>query len=589
MASTTRRLAAILAADVAGYSRLMGADEVGTAQALREHRSAADPLIAQYGGRVVKTTGDGLLIEFASVVGAVECALALLRLATEGNAGTPAERRMEWRIGVHIGDVLIEGEDILGDGVNIAARLEGIAEPGGICISDDAFRQVRGKVEAEFADLGEQSLKNIARPLRVYSVGSSLPARQPIIPRVALPLPDKPSMAVLPFQNMTGDPQQEYFVDGVVEEITTAISRLPWLFVIARNSSFTYKGGAVEVKQVARQLGVRYVLEGSVRKAGNRVRITGQLIDTATGAHIWAEHFDGALDDIFALQDQVAGGVAGAIEPKLRSAEIERAIRKPTDSLDAYDLYLRALAEFRKWTPEGWAEAIDLLRRALAIDSGYAPAAGLFAWCRLLQLTNRGMSGGSEEDVTEGVRFARRAIEPGKEDPDSLWMGGWTILTLGRDRATGLSAIEHALRLNPNSALAWCFFGWAQSFHNLLAPAVDALERAMRLSPLDPLRWVFYGGLAHAHFAAGRYEKAIEWADRALHTQPRMPAVVAIKAAACAHLGRADDAGACVRRFCELRPRATIGSVRAHFGTAVSADFLAAWADGLSKAGLPEE
>jgi adenylate cyclase len=288
----------------------MGADEVGTVQALREHRSAADPLIAQHGGRIVKTTGDGVLIEFGSVVGAVECALALQRLAAERNAAIAGERRMEWRIGVHLGDVLIEGEDILGDGVNIAARLEGIAEPGGICISDDAFRQVRGKIEVDFADLGEQSLKNIARPLRVYSVGSSLTAKQPITSSVALPLPDKPSLAVLPFQNLIGDAEQEYFVDGMVEEITTAIARLPWLFVIARNSAFTYKGKPVDVRQVAQELGVRYVLEGSVRKAGNRVRITGQLIDATTGAHIWTDRFDGALDDIFELQDQVASNVA---------------------------------------------------------------------------------------------------------------------------------------------------------------------------------------------------------------------------------------------------------------------------------------
>jgi tetratricopeptide (TPR) repeat protein len=347
--------------------------------------------------------------------------------------------------------------------------------------------------------------------------------------------------------------------------------------------------GAVDVKQVARELGVRYVLEGSVRKAQNRVRITGQLIDTASGAHIWADRFDGALDDIFELQDQVASGVVGAIEPKLRSAEIERAIRKLTDSLDAYDLYLRALAEFRKWTPEGWRDAIDLLRRALIIDPSYAPAAGLFAWCRVLQMTNRVMSSNSEKDVAEGVRFASRAIGPGKEDPVALWMGGWTILTLGGDRATGLSAIEHALRLNPNSALAWCFFGWAQGFYNRSGAAIEALERAMRLSPLDPLRWVFYGGLAHARFGAGRYQEAIEWAVRALHAQPRMPAVVAINAAACAHLGRIDDGGACVRRFCELRPGATIGSVRATLGTAFSPEFLATYINGLRKAGLPEE
>src|SRR5467141_2070881 len=340
-----RRLAAILAADVAGYSRLMGADEAGTARALREHRAAADPLIAHHGGRIVKTTGDGVLIEFGSVVGAVECALALQQLTAERNAAIAGERRMEWRIGIHLGDALVEGDDILGDGVNIAARIEGIAEPGGICISEDAFRQVRGKIEAEFADIGEQRLKNIARPLRVYSIGPSPATEQPTTSRTALPLPDKPSIAVLPFANMSGDPEQEYFADGMVEEITTALARLPWLFVIARNSSFTYKGRAVDVKQVARELGVRYVLEGSVRKAQNRVRITGQLIDTASGAHIWADRFDGALDDIFELQHQVASSVVGAIEPKLLQSEIERAIRKPTESLDAYDLYLRGLAQ----------------------------------------------------------------------------------------------------------------------------------------------------------------------------------------------------------------------------------------------------
>jgi TolB-like protein len=375
----TRRLAAILAADIAGYSRLMGTDEVGTVQALREHRSAADLLIAKHHGRVVKTTGDGVLIEFGSVVGAVECALALQRLVAERNAAVATERLMEWRIGIHIGDVLIEGEDILGDGVNIAARLEGIAEPGGICISDDAFRQVRGKIEAEFADMGEQSLKNIARPLRVYSVGSSPTAKQP------LPLPDKPSLAVLPFQNLTGDAEQEYFVDGMVEEITTAIARLAWLFVIARNSAFTYKGKPVDVKEVAQELGVRYVLEGSVRKAGNRVRMTGQLIDTATGAHIWADRFDGALDDIFELQDQVASNVAGAIEPKLRQSEIERANRRPTANLTAYDLYLRALAQCYRYTEEGSAEAVVLARQALAVDPSYAPAAAMVGWCRTLQ------------------------------------------------------------------------------------------------------------------------------------------------------------------------------------------------------------
>jgi len=317
-----RRLAAILAADVVGYSRLMEEDEAGTAQALREHRAAADPLVAEHGGRIVKTTGDGALIEFGSVVGAVQCAIALQRLMTQRNAGIDEIRRMDLRIGVHIGDVLVEGDDIIGDGVNIAARLEGIAEPGGICISEDAFRQVRGKVGTEFDDIGEQSLKNIAQSLRVYRVrlGS---AAEPAA--TALPLPVKPSLAVLPFQNLSGDPEQEYFADGMVEEIITALSRIRRLSVIARESSFTYKGQSLDVKQVGRELGARYVLEGSVRKGGGRVRITTQLIDALTGANLWADRFDGLLEDVFDLQEQVAISVAGIIGRGRRDPAGERA------------------------------------------------------------------------------------------------------------------------------------------------------------------------------------------------------------------------------------------------------------------------
>src|SRR5262252_7234343 len=346
---TPRKLAAILAADIAGYSRLMGLDEAGTAKALREHRAAIDPILAGHGGRIFKTTGDGVLVEFPSIVAAVESALALQKLMAERNADVPEDRRMLFRIGINLGDVLIEGDDVLGDGVNIAARLEGLAEPGGICISDDSYRQVRGKLDASFEDAGEQQLKNITRPVRIYRVRFDGAAKSAPM----LPLPSKPSIAVLAFRNMTGDPEQEYFADGIAEDIITMLSRSQSLFVIARNSSFTYKGRAVDVKQVARELGVRYVLEGSVRKAGNRVRITGQLIDTASGAHIWADRLDGALDDIFELQDEVASRVAGAIEPKLRQSEMERAARKPPESLDAYDLYLRALAQLYKYSEDG--------------------------------------------------------------------------------------------------------------------------------------------------------------------------------------------------------------------------------------------
>src|SRR5467141_198355 len=314
-----RRLAAILAADVAGYSRLMGADEEGTLAALKAlRRELADPKIAEHRGRIVKTTGDGLLVEFPSVVDAVRCAVELQREMASRNDGVPEPRRIEFRIGINLGDIIIDEHDIFGDGVNVAARLEALAEPGGICVSRVVRDQVRDKLDLAFEDMGEQQVKNIARPIRVYRIAI---AERPLA-KAPLPSPDRPSLAVLPFQNMSGDADQEYFVDGMVEEITTAISRLPWLFVIARNSSFAYKSKAVDVKQVARELGVRYVLEGSVRKALNRVRITGQLIDTASGAHIWADRFDGTLDDMFELQDQIASSVVGAIEPKLRTAEI---------------------------------------------------------------------------------------------------------------------------------------------------------------------------------------------------------------------------------------------------------------------------
>ena len=386
--SVQRHLAAILAADVAGYSRLMGADEEGTLARLKALRAElVDPAIALHRGRIVKTTGDGLLVEFASVVDALRCAIAWQTAMIER-----AEKRIQFRIGINLGDIIGDGGDIFGDGVNIAARLEAMAEPGGICIDSVVMAQTRGKLEFPVDDLGDQALKNIAQPVHVFRVGIQLPrpgARESPAPQSGPPaLPEKPSLAVLPFQNMSGDPEQEYFSDGMVEDITTAIARVPWLFVVARNSSFAYKGKSPDLRQVGRELGVRYVLEGSVRKAGNRVRITGQLIDTTTGGHLWADRIDGGLDDIFDLQDRVASSVVGAIEPRLRLAEIERAARKPPQSLDAYDLYLRALAQFHKSTAESFRETIRLLREALAIDPSYAPPAALLGQCRTWQRAN---------------------------------------------------------------------------------------------------------------------------------------------------------------------------------------------------------
>jgi TolB-like protein/class 3 adenylate cyclase len=575
-----RRLAAVLMADVAGYSRLMGEDEEGTHAALTTvRRELAEPNIAEHRGRIVKTTGDGLLVEFPSVVDAVRCAVEVQRAMEQRNADIAEAQRIRFRIGVNLGDIIIDADDIYGDGVNIAARLEAMAEPGAIFVSRVVHDQVRDKLDVAFEDLGEQQVKNIARPVHVYRILLAETART----KAPLPLPDKPSLAVLPFQNMTGDAEQDYFVDGIVEEITTAISRLPWLFVIARNSSFTYKGRAV------RYLGVRYVLEGSVRKAQSRVRITGQLIDTATGAHIWADRFDGVLDEIFDLQDEVASSVVAVIEPRLRHSEIERASRKPTESLDAYDHYLRALAEFHKYSAESMREAIALLKRGLAIDPSYAPAAAMIGLCRGTQ-RSRGWEAVPDAEIAEGVRLAAKAIDTGKDDPDVLWMGGFTIAYVAGERATAASVIARALTLNPNSAQAWSASGWVSAWQNRPAPAIEAFQHALRLSPLDPLGWMFSGGIAFAHFIARRYDEAVEWADRSLREQPRFSNALRIRVASCAHLGHLDEAQKWLDRLLELQPGLTIARCKAFYAAmAMPPEIVASYEEGLRKAGLPEE
>jgi adenylate cyclase len=585
--ASTRRLAAILAADVAGYSRLMGEDEEGTLAELKAiQRELSDPKIKEHRGRVVKTTGDGLLLEFASVVDAVRCAVEVQRAMAERNADVLPDRRIELRMGINLGDIIKDGRDIYGDGVNVAARLEALAEPGGICVSRVVRDQVRDKLAFAFEDLGERQVKNITRPIRVYGISLSEAAAAPA--RRPLPLPEKPSLAVLPFQNLSGDPEQEYFVDGIVEEVTTAIARLPWLFVIARNSSFAYKGKSPDLRQVGRELGVRYVLEGSVRKAGSRVRITGQLIDTTTGAHIWADRFDGALDDIFELQDRVASSVVGAIEPKLRQSEIERAARKPTESLDAYDLYLQALAQFHKYNEDDIKKAIALSKRALMIDPSYPPAAAMIGWCSMYQRA-AGWGPLSESEVAEAVRLAGQAIEAGKEDPDTLWMGGQTISYLTGDHATAGGAIDRALILNPNSAHAWMARGYVSYYQNRPGPGTEAFERAMRLSPLDPLNYFCSSGLALTHIAARQYEEAVEWADRSLRELPRYVPSVRIKVILCAHLGRMEEAHHWLERLLDIQPGLTIGRYEAMFAPILAPEILALFVDALRKAGLPEE
>ena len=484
--SGERKLSAILAADVVGYSRLMGADEDGTLAGLNSHRSEVfEPLIDDHRGRVVKTTGDGLISEFQSVVEAVRCAVAIQRKMAERNRQVPAERRFDFRVGIHVGDVVDQDGDIFGDGVNIAARLEGLAEPGGICVSARVQEDAAGKVDGIFDDLGEQMLKNIARPIRAYRLRMQGPAGTVAAEHPVLALPDRPSIVVLPFQNMSGDPEQEYFADGMVEDITTALSRFRWLFVIARNSSFTYKGRAVDVKQVGRQLGVRYVLEGSVRKAGNRVRITGQLIDASTGAHLWADRFDGDLADIFELQDQVTSSVVGTIAPKLEQAEIERSKRKPTESLDAYDYFLRGMAAFHQFSKEANIEALEMFMLATDRDSQFAAAYGMAARC-YLQRKGFGWVEDARHEIAEAERLARRAAELGPDDAVALSAAGFALCIVVGEVSDGSALIDRALALNPNLGWVWHVSAIAKACLGEPETALEHAARAMRLSPQDP-------------------------------------------------------------------------------------------------------
>jgi TolB-like protein/Tfp pilus assembly protein PilF len=553
--SQTRRLVAILAADVAGYSRLMGADEEGTLERLKAlRRELLDPQIAEHHGRIVKTTGDGLLVEFPSVVDAVRCAVTVQQAMPERNTGVAADSRIELRIGINLGDVIVEGDDLYGDGVNIAARLEGIADPGNLCISEDAFRQVRGKVDTEFADLGEQSLKNIARPIRVYRV---VPEQPPKTQPLALALPDKPSIAVLPFANLSGDPEQEYFADGMVEEIITALSRIRWLFVIARNSSFTYKGQSVDVKQVGRELGVRYVLEGSVRKAGTQVRITGQLIDATNGTHLWADRFDGSLEDIFELQDRVAVSVAGVIEPALQVAEIARSANRPTNDLTAYDLYLRALANFPWLRKEQLLQARDLLAQAIARDPRYGLA---LAWAGICHF-RLCFDGWAEDPVAsrrEAIALAEQALAIADDDAGVLANAALVLGRSGEDINTAIALIDRSLALNPSSARGWYASGFLHVHAGLYDVAIEHLERSLRLSPRG------YPGaprmaLGMAHFFSRRFDQAAEML--AMSTREGASATVYSILAACyAHMGRLDEARAVIERLHAIAPKALSAS-----------------------------
>ncbi|QOZ24822.1 adenylate/guanylate cyclase domain-containing protein [Bradyrhizobium sp. CCBAU 51753] len=584
-----RRLAAILAADVAGYSRLTGLDEEGTHLRLRERlRGLADPKISEHRGKVVKHTGDGVLAEFCSVVDAVRCAIEVQRGMAERNATVPQVKRIEFRIGIHVGDIIVDENDIFGDGVNIAARLEGIAEPGGICISDDAQRQIRGKIDAACEDMGSQNLKNIAEPMRAWRLrinagGSAAAPTEPPESMQALALPDKPSIAVLPFENMSGDPEQEYFADGMVEEIITALSRFKWLFVIARNSSFTFKGRAVDIKEVGRKLGVRYVLEGSVRKAAGKVRITGQLIDAVTGAHIWADRFERDLTDVFALQDEVTVAVVSAIQPKLLQTEIDLSARRRPENLTAYDFYLRAMQQYYLMTPEGLAEAIRLARRALELDPRFGLVAALAGHCHMRNVI-WGHAIDPQFDRKEAVRFLRLALSIDDGDSETLaWVSLISAYMVG-DSESEVEMADQAVALNPNSYRAWHCRGQVYRIAGLPEEAVRSFERAIRLSPVDPRLPITFVAMGMAFVELRRFDEAIVAANKSRRQNASYSTAYRCLASAFAHLGRDVEAREAAALVLQLDPAFTISALIARGGY-LNAKLLI---EGLRKAGLPE-
>jgi TolB-like protein/class 3 adenylate cyclase len=551
-----RKLAAIFAADIAGYSRLMGLDEAGTLARLKARREIMDRLIAAHRGRIFNTAGDSVIADFASAVDAVQCAVVVQEALAKENAGMAASEAMRFRIGIHVGDVIVEGTNLFGDAVNIAARLEAVAEPGGICVSGTVRDQIGSKLPIAFADLGEQQVKNIAQPIRAYRVQGKSTVTEGAIVAPLLGLPDKPSIAVLPFANMSGDPEQEYFADGMVEEIITALSRVRWLFVIARNSSFTYKGQAVDMKQVGRELGVRYVLEGSVRKASGRVRITAQLIDTTTGAHLWADRFDGSLEDVFDLQDQVAISVAGIIEPTLEAGEISRSRRRPTNDLTAYDLYLRALPVVLTFSlNERVLAAMPPLEEAIKRDPRYGLALSLAA-VAYTQLFDWGHH--RDDSRRKGIERAHQALEAAGDDPDVLVNAAFALSFLGEDIGTQIALIEKALALNPSFARGWATSGplriWAGQ-HDL---AIEHTERSLRLNPrahIGPQFWV----LGIAHFFLRRFDEAAGLMPRAIQQRPAWPWPYRGLAACYAHIGRLAEAREVIAKLrvltTEVEPR----------------------------------
>src|SRR6201993_214013 len=526
----------------------MGRDEVGTLRTLTAYRIIIDRLIASHRGRIFTTAGDSLVADFASAVDAVQCAVEVQDAIAKENADRPAGEQMRFRIGIHVGDIIVQGDNLFGDAVNVAARLEALAEPGGICISGTVQDHIGTKLPLSFTDLGEQQVKNIAQPIRAYRVrGETSPTVTPVVGS-SLPLPDKPSIAVLPFANMSGDPEQEYFADGMVEEIITALSRIRWLFVIARNSSFFYKGQSVDVKQVGRELGVRYVLEGSVRKAGGRVRITAQLIDAISRTHIWADRFDGSLEDVFELQDKVASSVAAAIEPALQAVETARSASRPTNDLTAYDLYLRAWHNVLSYDKGRIDQALDLLERAAARDPCYGPALALAAYCHQ-QLQISGWAEDREANRRIAIGLARRAVQVATDDPTALGQAALVLGYFGEDIDAALALIDRALALDPSSARAWYWSGCLRLYAGRPGLAIEHFNRSLRLSPRDPTRGRSLTGIGIAQFFNQQYEQAAATLLGSLQEFPTYATTYRFLASCYAHMGRLEEAREIVERL----------------------------------------
>jgi adenylate cyclase len=572
-----RRLAAILAADVVGYSALMQrAEEATYAEFERLKRELIEPSLSRHEGRLIKTTGDGALAEFASPLAAMRCAVEIQDHLASGSSP------LRLRVGLNLGDVIVgQDGDLYGDGINIAVRLEGTADPGGILISEKVYSEVEGKLDVGFEDRGEQQLKNISKPVRAFAVRAGAFGALSDRLSAAPPLPDKPSIGVLPFENMSGDPEQEYFVDGMVEEIITALSRFKWLFVIARNSSFTFKGRAVDVKEVGRRLGVRYVLEGAVRKASRKVRITGQLIDAVTGAHIWADRFERDLTDIFALQDEVTAAVVSAIQPKLLQTEIAMATRRRPENLTAYDYYLRALPQFYLSTREGLAEAIGLAHRALELDPQFGLVAALAGGCHM-QNVLFGYAVDPQFERKEAVRLFRLALSLDDSDPEILaWAAIVSAFMVG-DCESSVEMADRAVALNPNSLLAWGSRGHVYRIAGLLEEALRSFECAIRTSPVDPRLHLTLVGMAQALIELRRFDEAIVAGKKALRQNPSFSSAYRCLASAFAHLGRDAEAREAATRLLEIDPGFTISAGIARGGTAKLV------IEGLRKTGLPE-